>query len=278
MIREAVFTAPLSLLTLKDEALIREADMYLPYSVGFEIETNSRRQLVEEDDTTLDNIFGSIPDIMHTDVSFYGNEHRFRIPNGIRGMLCLWNICSQLPLHLETNALSGIHYHIDMTECKAFWDLQYDGMRAIIAPHKQWILDELDGWEYKGTYNSRDVDFSANWIRFNGGWNTAEFRCGEMSFDYQHLMWRMVHANSIIDRFEIATGIGSSIKFEPVDHDAVLKYVTNVNLASKQKDKEVQKLKQQLKQELQEEMLGDTGLTLEEVRGIILARRKVLPS
>lgn len=192
MLREIVDTNPLALLTLNSKDNIDFINNLLPYSTGFEIECDKKG-------TFRDEVFNRIPKILAVDCTF--GEQRFRIPRGLNGFICLYLICDQLSKQSLLNYGSGIHYHVDMTETCKYID------QRIVVENQHWILKELDTWEYKGSYNSRKVILGkGGWLGFRAHKNsmydkkTAEFRCGEMSFDYSHLVFRIIHANSIIKR------------------------------------------------------------------------------
>ena len=162
---------------------------YLPYSTGFEIECNMKPGYRTD-------VFTSIPNIMEADVNEY--EQRFRIPEGLEGLKCLFEISSNLKEQALFNPDSGIHYHIDCTDVYKYFNKEF------VAKHKEWILNELDSWNYQGTYNKRNIEFSLshNWVRFQETFKTMEFRLGEMTFDYELLFKRITHANAIVRRLK----------------------------------------------------------------------------
>ena len=175
----------------KDDKAVQElALFYLPYSTGFEIECYCK-------DEADFKVFRNIPDIMEADVS-KGSEQRFRIPNGIKGLQCLFNISIVLKKEALFNSASGIHYHIDCTD-------YYDEIINNLSLNSDYILKELDKWNYKGTYNSRRVSIGggATWVRAQSGFKTLEFRIGEMTFDYQLLFKRIVHCNAIVRELKL---------------------------------------------------------------------------
>ena len=158
---------------------------YLPYSTGFEIEC------CMQPDIPL-SIFNDIPYLISN--TSEADELKFRIPQGLKGLHCLSHISLYLRKYALLNPNSGIHYHIDCTDV---WD---DFTEEFIKGKSEWILSELDTWEYKGTYNKRCCIFSSNrhWTRFKDTTKTMEFRIGEMTFDYELLFKRIVHCNEIV--------------------------------------------------------------------------------
>lgn len=173
-----------TILDVNDSDVIEVGNYYLPYSTGFEIEC-FKHEIYEEE------CFTSIPDIL--DVNNDNNEQRYRIPSGIKGLICLFRICNQLEINnIPTD--SGIHYHVDCT------DLVEDKLYKFenFQPFEQFILTELDTWGYKGTYNSRQFSSGSSWVRLNQYHKTIEFRIGEMSFNYKTLLKRILHLNGIM--------------------------------------------------------------------------------
>lgn len=106
-LEEMIYTCPQVLLkfTDKNPRLLEYINDYLPYSVGIEIECNS-----EFSDDDIYEVFSKIPDIM--DISGGDYEVRFRIPNGLKGLICLYNICIELPKYFTLNKGSGRVCHL----------------------------------------------------------------------------------------------------------------------------------------------------------------------
>jgi hypothetical protein len=181
-IKEILFTNPLF---LQDTPEVSEvSNFYLPYSTGFEVECDRGSNFNLDD-------FTSIPDII--DVNISSMEHRFRIPSGLNGFKCLFKISQALCVNSVFNSGSGIHYHVDFTEC-------YDEITPqIINQVTPFVLEELDTWGYEGTYNARGIStgMSHNWVRMQSGFKTLEYRIGEMTFDYDLLIKRITHVNYI---------------------------------------------------------------------------------
>lgn len=224
LIEEGVYHSPLTLLSINDNKVIEKINNYLPYSVGIEIECNIKNYENFKSKVDFEEKFCSIPNIIHVDCD--SGEQRFRIPNGFQGLICLYNISQQLKIYSELNLGSGIHYHIDMTDC---YDLLNN---QIINENSKYILDELSTWDYKGTYNSKICNFSTShhWIRFQNNFKTAEIRIGEMTFDYEVLVKRIIHSNQIIKKLknEIPNYI-SNIKYETCNAELLLNYHKNTN-------------------------------------------------
>ncbi len=190
LVIEAIYNNPKSLINIKDDKIISLIDKHLPYSVGFEIECDYGTDYNKRN-------FEIIPNIM--EVRNDSSEQRYRVPSGLIGLICIDDICTQLKLNSSMNLDSGIHYHID---CSKYWEIinNHDYLQA----NREWILQELDTWEYKGKYNHRQVATCGhNWVRCNSEFKTLEFRCGEMSFDYSHLIKRIISASNIVTQLGI---------------------------------------------------------------------------
>ena len=179
-IEDIVYSNPQLLLAFEESEKI--GLNYLPYSVGIEIECNKKPNY------SLDT-FKAIPNIIAVNTD--DEEQRYRIPNGLKGLICLKEITDNLLEYCEQSD-SGLHYHCDFTD---YYNLLDDN---IVKDNKNWILEELDTWDYKGSYNSRNILIGSRcWVRFNSGYKTMEVRIGEMSFDYGLLAKRIIHVNQI---------------------------------------------------------------------------------
>ncbi len=190
-LRDYLFN-PLTILTVRDKDKLEKIDKLLPYSTGFEIECSIKKSYKDAN-------FEKIPFIM--DVGGGEGEIRYRIPNGIKGLICLYFISEQLKLDAILNPGSGIHYHIDCGGAGVLYeslkDLLYRSIHSSVILRDS-ILTELDTWNYKGTFNTRNIGEGYHYIRFNSDFHTMEFRIGEMTFDYNILIKRIYHANNIV--------------------------------------------------------------------------------
>jgi hypothetical protein len=177
---EIVSTFPTSISTKDAEEV---GEYLLPFSVGIEFECD------KQDHYNLD-AFKSIPYIL--DVNVDSCEQRYRIPKGLKGLQCLYRLSLLLKENSVLNLGSGIHYHVDFTECFSKITAEF------INTEKEYILTELDKWEYKGKYNSRNVVINNRcWVQVSSEFKTFEFRIGEMTFDYDLLFKRISHLMEI---------------------------------------------------------------------------------
>lgn len=185
------------------------ADLLLPYSTGFEIECDRAKNFNEEN-------FIKIPDIL--DVTCDYSEQRFRIPSGLKGFKCLFNIMETLKTNSIPNQDAGYHYHIDFTDV-------YDKLtKEFIDSQSSYILKELDKWNYIGTYNRKEVNFNALggvWVRFQSMFKTMEIRIGEMSFDYVVIINRILHCQEIARNIKINLKLGKNYT-KPVNINEII--------------------------------------------------------
>lgn len=196
-------------LDITDKNVIETALDLLPYSTGFEIECNLKENINKE-------LYYSLGLVYHPDINDF--EQRFRIQNGIKGLNELYNISLLLPKTMYFNPDSGIHYHINCTD---IWNKL---SKEVINYLSTFILNELDTWEYTGTYNSRKCEFSENryWTRFKHSTKTMEFRIGEMAFDYKTLVKRIIHCNNIVKRIENYINNGEYDLYESLDAEKIV--------------------------------------------------------
>ena len=204
-VRGCVFHNPL-LLASVDTKLQKIAGSYLPFSTGIEIEATALNvksffhERVSHHNSIEKSIMMNAPKALRFNIQDE-EEFDFRIPAGFDGLIALKNICDQLPMHFALNPGSGLHYHIDFTE---HWDLiQYDD-KAFAHWHiaTGLFLSELDQWGYSGRFNGRRVDSDkCYWVRMCKPYRTIEFRIGEMTFDYEVMMKRITHCQSMVKRY-----------------------------------------------------------------------------
>lgn len=190
VLRDMIRFCPLALITVKDSKLIAIAKAYLPSDTGIEVECSWKDEVIEKADYSERNIVCNIPYLKEHSHDTY--EKRFRIPPGIEGMICLYYISEWLKENCMFNEESGNHYHVDTGK---FYSHQY----SIPYEEHKWILLSLDKWGYKGKYNSRGVSGSkSTWLTERQTKNTFEFRLGEMTFDYELLIKRIVNCQNIV--------------------------------------------------------------------------------
>lgn len=209
VIGEMLNTNPLSLLAIKDEQVIDKLNSLIPYSSAFEIECDKSEEYNED-------CFKNIPDIMAVQNDIC--EQRYRIPNGLRGIICLYNISYQLKLNSLLNPLSSIHYHVDCTGC-------YREISQLISndDNIKYILSELDTWLEGEQATGRGIQ---TWFRPNP-LQTIEFRLGEMTFDYRRMLKRIMHCNAMVKKFKDELGIEKPT-YEAPNKKKILTYYKEV--------------------------------------------------
>lgn len=175
VVGDCIYNNPLPLLSIQNPKILKYIDNYLPYSIGMEFEC-------EQSNVYNKSNFKNIPDIL--DVEVDSGEQRYRIPKGLKGMVCLWNICIQLKLNSICDLYSSNHYHFDFT------DVDRDTIQT--EENKRWVLKELESW---GT--ALDLKQQNGWIRFFNCLGTLEIRIGEPTFDYKIIIKRLIQGSNI---------------------------------------------------------------------------------
>lgn len=203
LIERCIYDTPLALTSLPNH-LKEIASSLIPYDTGIEVECHP---IVENYDIIKEDFTKTIPKLK--DISITSSEQRFRIPPGIEGMICLYDISVLLRKYFGLNEGSGIHYHTDLT------DIYDKGLitQSLLDMIKERLLTELDTWEYKGTYNKRNVQFYRCWVRFEQYKKTMEVRIGEMTFDYGLLIKRVLHCQ-YLNKFVRAASVGEECKLD----------------------------------------------------------------
>jgi hypothetical protein len=209
-LRSCIFQHPKFLLDMSPK-MIDIAERMLPYSTGIEIESkyNYSGGICE-----YDNLLRTVPNIMEADCDGY--EQRIRIPSGVKGMICLYNVLQIMKANSTINPQSGIHYHIDFTDVWDDFKKQFintwDDTNEEFKKHEKWILNALKSWNYKGIYNKWEIDYSScssSVVRFQNDFKTMEIRIGEMTFDYPLMIKRIIHAQKIARRLKYLLSLKS---------------------------------------------------------------------
>lgn len=202
---------------LVDPAYHHVGSTLWPYDIGMEIECNMEKHYDKV-------IFESLQGIKAVDTD--SEEQRYRITNGYEGFKALWNLTKLLHEFSIINLQAGIHYHNDLTN-------YYDLVKGVPFKEYNFVLDELDSWNYPpGRYNEyREVsEYKARWVRFDDVYKTVEYRIGEQTFDYSLLAKRIIHVNALTQKMiNVATIYNMKIveiKPEPT-HDEIKNLVNS---------------------------------------------------
>lgn len=280
LIEELVYSAPLALLGLKDKGILEEVNQLLPYSSAMEIECNISKDFPKiksswhgeiSDVRAFNDIFKTIPNIINVDCD--GCEQRYRIPNGIVGIICLYDITQFLPLHSELNFGSGIHFHVDCTDC---YDHLLSNHNRLSEKYSEWILPELDTWEFGGT-QQRGIFSGGSWIRLNG-LKTMEFRIGNMTFDYKEILKRILHANDIVRRIKRKEGVYVEPIFKEIDTKELIKFHKErvvFNYKERNLNRMLEETNKQLEELIKEEIEAQTDIPEEVMKHIKSRSHKI---
>lgn len=207
LLEEIIYRSPLTLLRINDKEVIKRINSYLPYSVGMEFECYKK-------DTYNQNTFKSIPDIMA--VLIDSREQRYRIPSGIQGFMCLYNICSQMKNNSKIDLFSSNHYHIDLTDCKGLISSDFQ------KNNSEWIIEELKTW---GTATDLSRAMLGSWYKYND-LGTLEVRIGEPSFDYEVIVNRIIQASRIAKKIKELLRVDSlTVKPEPLRVKEIVSFI-----------------------------------------------------
>ncbi len=237
LIEDCIYNNPLALLVFKDKESRDYIDSFLPYSTGFEVECNRLPVYSVQD-------FKNIPNILNTN-DYEENEQRFRIPSGLAGILCVYNITVQLKRNCSLNMGSGIHYHVDMTEC--FGLMNND---SFIKKNNNWIIQDLIKWETaKKIDENAKCSTSRAWVRYADEHRTLEVRIGEMSFEYDVIIKRIIDCNRIVKQLKVILSGESSVnsflktyKYKhEIDIHKLLTYIKTADVSGLEKQYELAK-------------------------------------
>lgn len=243
LIKKYIYTNPIALLAIKDRESINFINSFLPYSTGFEIECNVLANHNYKN-------FEQIPDILDYNKFNYHNqitstEERFRISNGLQGLVCLFNICNELHRNCSLSD-SSVHYHIDCTDI--FNKIHNQNW---INENNNWIIERLKQWETAKDYNIYcKVSLSRAWVRLAEEHQTIEFRIGEMTFDYNIIVKRILDCNDIVKKVKQDISIKREVTYEKIDITKILNYFKIANVSIEYKNYEL--LKQEIEKKTKE--------------------------
>lgn len=195
VIRDCIKSDPLSLLNITDKNLLEYAEKIMPMSVGIEFEAKLSIENSYKEAVRIQKLCKEIiPELMEVDVD--PDEQRFRLPSGIKGIVALYKLSGFMKRECQLNPASGIHYHIDCTDCKIMWLKP----QSTCVENSQWMLKAIKSWNYTGNYNRLAVSTNKTAIRLHEQYKTIEFRIGEMTFDYELLIKRIIHCQNITSK------------------------------------------------------------------------------
>ena len=195
----------------------------IPFRSSIEIECNNslslRKNTVEicwhSDWKKLANKF-KLTDYSDDNMSKKGpTEHRISISN-YKQLTGLYNTLLEMKKHCLLNPSSGIHIHIDLHPFfdSVEWKLMgYENRKDLRRKMINYFNTRLDSIEeifgdYKGGYNSRGAAFNkGSWIRLCEEYQSAEFRIGGMTFEYETIIKWIIGCNKEILLFYKKFGI-----------------------------------------------------------------------
>ena len=208
--REGIKSFPSSLFHLPS-SLQKIAAKSLPYSVGIEVECEAKQGMTERgrnyvhEQVCRDFIYERTGNLWHSflmDINFSTYEYTFRVRKGIEGLMGMYVMCEFLIYYCDFNPLSGIHYHVDMSDVSWVTINSNWSMLLTSSVCKRYIPDRiiksLESWNYKGEYNSKSVGTKkGTWAAHREHLKSREIRRGEKIFDYDLMSKRAIHACEI---------------------------------------------------------------------------------
>lgn len=194
LIEEAVFRFPHLLKTITSPSIIKGINNLFPYSHGIEFECFMKDIYAEY----YENYFNSIPNIM--DVNVDRNEQRYRIPSGLTGLICLYEICENMKKYSIVDLASSNHYHTDMTDVKELthWNTNNLNYQEFQNDNECWIIDELKTWN---SYRNTSKAYLGCWYKYNE-LGTLEIRIGEPTFEYSIIAKRLMQCSQIVTKLK----------------------------------------------------------------------------
>lgn len=214
-VKEIIKVSPLLLLDrIEDLEILEICNSFLPYSIGIEIESP---YLIKEEEPKIEGLYL----LAKRTIASY-EEVTFRIPNGYKGLLALELFSNEIKSYL-TKSNSGNHYHIDL-------GLDFPSLSNYIIREKDYVLKELDTWNYKGNYNKREVGIGkGKWVNLRDDFGTVEIRIGELAIDYFTLFKRITHCCDIVKEVRIKNNLVSNLYYDNnINKEEILTSVDDV--------------------------------------------------
>lgn len=234
-IEKLIYEFPIPLLSIENKEIIKTIDTYLPYSIGIEFECFQK--------STYDiKRFKNIPYIMAVEVDC--SEQRYRIPNGLKGLVCLYHICTEMKYNSELDLRSSNHYHFDFTDVLIKKnECEFENINEFInIKNTEFIFNELIKWE-----TAFDLSRKDNWIRFFNPLGTLEIRIGEPTFEYDIIVKRLIDGCRISKYLkDYYNSITNEIKLKKLQEELKL-IEEQEKLNQKVPDKEMSELNQIIK-------------------------------
>ena len=132
-------------------------------------------------------LFEAIPNIIHVNVD--SSEQRYRIPSGLKGMVCLYHISNLMKDMSIIDEGSSNHYHTDLTD---IWEQVFQkGYCRKQLQGYDYITESLKKWE-----TAFDYSRTGNWWYFNDI-GTLEVRIGEPTFEYNIIIKRLMQCSDL---------------------------------------------------------------------------------
>ena len=196
-LRDCVFHNPLGLSCLPSKT-IQLAHWYFPRDAGIEFEIELPNLCNNAGDVwslcpegfLSEDLINEIDELQLRDKSYQYKEQTFRISSGEQGMIQLYKLSHILKKYFSLNPPL-----INTSNCSRVLENKITG---------EIFLKELDSWGYNGIFNQRElrVMSKGTWINLRWDYGTVEYRIGEMTFDYDLLIKRIVHCHSITRKIE----------------------------------------------------------------------------
>lgn len=210
-IEEAIYKFPHLLKGIRNTRIADAIDILLPYSCGVEFECFKKDNYNKKYFTDIHNIL---------DVEVDPNEQRYRIPNGLNGLICLYDICEGMRKFSKVDLASSNHYHIDMTDVRE----STHGHKKFQDDNNGWIIEELKKWGTAMNYNE-----VRGWYKYNF-LGTLEIRIGEPTFEYSMIARRLIQSCDMVRRLKY--------KVDPTEHKLHSLYSQLELLKEKNEEKE----------------------------------------
>jgi len=131
-------------------------------------------------------------------------EHKISIANYTQ-LIGLYNILRDMSKYCTLNTKSGSHIHVDLTPTMSLPGYSLEKLKLFLTGKcRNGEIEKIFGPAPKHSQAIKGCGEHAkdHWINLNTKYNTAEFRCGSMTFDYSTIIKWFIGVNKILNRFD----------------------------------------------------------------------------
>jgi hypothetical protein len=144
-------------------------------------------------------------------------EHKISIANYTQ-LIGLYNILHAMSIHCVLNTSSGSHIHLGFSGATKIPGFRINTLcDYLTAQCKNGTIERIFGPAPARAKAIKccDINCKSQWINLNTNYETIEFRCGSMTFDYSTIVTWFIKVNKILNNFENILNNANTTKSRP---------------------------------------------------------------